>query len=78
MAKKMVTNETLIKDLLNDLSSIELAILRERIVMIMDITKKSIEDNPNEWEKYIISPTLYIGLQKKVNKFLGFEKTELF
>jgi len=78
MAKKMVTNETLIKDLLNDLSSIEIAILRERIVMIMDITKKSIEDNPNEWEKYIISPTLYIGLQEKVNKFLGFEKTELF
>jgi hypothetical protein len=77
MAKKMVTNETLIKDLLNDLSSIELAMLRERIVMIMDITKKSIEDNPNEWEKYIIHPSLYVGLHEKVNKFIGFDKTKL-
>jgi hypothetical protein len=78
MGKKMATNETLIKDLLKELSGIEIAILRERIVTIMDATKQSIENNPNEWEKYIISPTLYIGLQEKVNKFLGFGKTELF
>ena len=77
MAKKMVTNETLIKDLLKELSSIEIAILRERIVKIMDATKQSIENNPNEWENYIIHTSLYIGLQEKVNKVLGFEKTKL-
>lgn len=75
MKTKIKTNETMIKSLLNDLSSIETAILRERIVKIMEITTKSIENEPEEWGKNpIIHPSLYLNIAKKVNEHLGFDK----
>jgi hypothetical protein len=72
MAKKIATNETMIKDLFKDLNGIELALLRERIVMVMDVTKQSIENDPTQWEKSIIHPSLYMGLYDKVQKHIGF------
>jgi hypothetical protein len=72
MATKLKTNETMVKELLKDLSGFELAMFRERIVMIMDITKQSIENNPSQWENSIVHPSLYLGLYDKVNKHIGF------
>lgn len=72
MATKLATNETMIKDLLKELSGFELALLRERIVAIMDNTIESIENHPTQWEKSIVHPSLYLELHKKVNKHIGF------
>ena len=72
MAKKLATNETMVKDLLKELSGFELALLRERIVKIMDTTIESIENNPTQWEKSIVHPSMYQELHKKVTKHIGF------
>lgn len=78
MATKLATNETMIKDLIKDLNGIELAILRERIVMIMDITKQSIENEPLQWQNSILHPSLYIDLHSKVNEHIGFNDKKQF
>jgi len=72
MATKLATNETMIKDLFKELNIIELALLRERIVKIMDTTIESIENNPTEWENSIVHPSVYQELHKKVTKHIGF------
>ena len=72
MAIKLKTNETMVKELLKDLNGFELAILRERIVMVMDITKQSIEKNPSQWTNGIVHPSLYMGVYDKVQKHIGF------
>jgi hypothetical protein len=72
MTTKLKTNETMVKELLKELSGFELALLRERIVKIMDTTIESIENNPTQWENCIVHPSMYLELHKKVNKHIGF------
>lgn len=62
----------MINDLINDLEDFDLVLLRERIVMIMEMTEKSIKENPETWKNGIISPSLYTKLFDKVNKHIGF------
>lgn len=74
MANKLKTNEQMLRALLKDLDGIEAAILRERIVVIMEQSKKSIEANPEKWNNPIIHPNEYLKLEKKVQLHLGFSK----
>lgn len=75
MKKPIKTNETMLKALFNDLSGIETALLRERIVKIFEITKKSIEESPEEWAKNpIVHPNAYLRLGEKVTEYIGFNK----
>ncbi len=72
MITNFPTNEQKINDLIEDLSSIELALLRERIVTIMEITIASINDNPDKWQNGFVAPSLYFKLNEKVQKHIGF------
>jgi len=65
------TNEQSFKSLLKDLHQVELAILRERILKIMELTIEDIERNSTNWEKAIVQPNLFINLNEKIQKHLG-------
>ena len=65
------TNEQSFKSLIKDLHQVELAILRERILKIMDLTIEDIQRNPNDWEKQIVQPNVMINLNEKIQKHLG-------
>jgi len=65
------TNEQSFKSLLKDLHQVELAILRERILKIMDLTIEDIQRNPNDWEKQIVQPNVMMNLNEKIQKHLG-------
>jgi hypothetical protein len=72
MITNFPTNEQKIKDLIEDLTSVELAMLRERIVSVMELTLQSINDNPSKWQNGFIAPSLYFELNAKVEKHIGF------
>lgn len=76
MKKEVIrkTNEQMFRSLFKDLSPIEMALLRERIVKIMKMTKQSIEKDSSKFDNPIISHSVYIGLDNKVNKHLGFKE----
>lgn len=65
------TNEQSFKSLIKDLHQVELAILRERILKIMELTIEDIQRNPNDWEKQIVQPNVMINLNEKIQKHLG-------
>ena len=65
------TNEQSFKSLLKDLHQVELAILRERILKVMELTMEDIERNPKDWEKAIVQPNLFMNLNEKIQKHLG-------
>jgi hypothetical protein len=72
MKKKIEqTNEQSFKSLLKDLHQVELAILRERILKIMDLTLDDIQRNPKDWEKQIVQPNVMMNLNEKIQKHLG-------
>ena len=48
-------------------------LLRERIVMIMELTMDDIKNNPESWDKGVISPSLYKDLADMVQKSMGYE-----
>lgn len=62
----------MLKALLKDLSLMEIAILRERIMCINDLTRKSLKNEPEKWSNGIVSPHLYEALCDKVEKHIGF------
>jgi hypothetical protein len=70
--KKSLNNEQMLKALIKDLDLMELAILRERLLTIGDMTQQSIKEEPNAWEKGFIAPRIYQGVCDKINKHLGF------
>jgi hypothetical protein len=69
---KIKTNDQMIKALLKDLSPIEIAILRERIVKIFEMTEEAIKANPEAFQNPIIPSSFYGIVGDKVNKHLGF------
>jgi len=72
MKKKIQqTNEQSFKSLLKDLHQVELAILRERILKVMELTMQDIEENPKDWEKQIVQPNIMVNLNQKIQKHLG-------
>lgn len=67
-----MTNEKAFSKLLKEVSPIQLAILRERVLKVMEITDQSIQDNPDAWNNGFIDVSIYKSLSELVNKHLGF------
>ena len=70
---KIKNNEEMLIELIKTNSPILNSLLRERIVMFLEMTKKSIEENPEKWENGFISSSLYIDLFNNVNDKIGFK-----
>ena len=68
MKQKKVTNEQAFKNLLKNIDTISLALLRERILAICEDTAENLEENG------FISKKLYVGLNEIVQKHLGYNK----
>lgn len=69
MKNKVITNDIAFKNLLKNIDSVSLALLRERILVICEYTA---EESKN-WENSLISPNLYTKLNEIVKLHLGFE-----
>jgi len=70
-----MTNDKAIKNLvkaLNNEHPLFYAILRERIIKIMEMTMESIETEPERWNNNIIHPDVYKSLDQIVQKHLSF------
>lgn len=70
MAKRIKTNEDMLKALFKSLHTMEAALLRERIQRIADITRAGIEKKPTDFDNPIVSHTAYLGLCDKIDKYL--------
>jgi len=71
-----MTNDKAIKNLVKALdkeNQIGFALLRERILKIMEITMDSIETNPEAWQNPFIHPNQYKLLNEIVQKHLSFK-----
>lgn len=70
------TNEEAIDELIEDLRNtphaVGLALLRERLLTISDITKKSIKEHPKDWENPIFSTGMYEDLCRRIDRHLTF------
>tara|TARA_R110000868_G_scaffold103241_2_gene284375 strand:- start:10053 stop:10280 length:228 start_codon:yes stop_codon:yes gene_type:complete len=71
--KKTPTNDQAFKNLLKDLHPLHVALLRERVLKIMDMTIEDIENNPDNWKNPFIHPESFVGLNEQVKKHLGFD-----
>jgi hypothetical protein len=71
--KKPKTNEQMFKALFKEIHGSMLeALLRERVVKIMEITIQSIEESPEQWENSFIGASAYKKLNEVVQKHIGF------
>lgn len=70
--KKIKSNDEMLIELIKTNAPILNALLRERIVMFMEMTKKDIEENPEKWDNIFIHSSLYIALCDNVNNKIGF------
>jgi hypothetical protein len=70
--KKNQTNEQLLRKLISANSPMENALLRERIIKVMELTIEDMGKNPNEWRKGFIAESLIVDLSNNVNKIIGF------
>lgn len=62
--KNLNIEEKLIK-FIKSLHPIEVAILNERIIKIMEITKQDAEENPDDYSNVFVSHTTFIDLADK-------------
>lgn len=70
-----MTNDKAIKNLVKALDKenpMGFALLRERILHIMDMTMESIENEPEKWANPFIHPSVYKSLNEIVQKHLSF------
>ena len=70
--KKNQTNEQLLRKLISSNSPMENAILRERIIKVMEMTIEDMKENPDTWRKGFIAESLIVDLSNNVNKIIGF------
>ncbi len=68
--KKKPTNESKLKKLIALNSPILNALLLERICKIMEITQEDMKENPKNWERSIIHPSLFHQLNDNVRETL--------
>ena len=74
-SSKPKTNDQALKSLVKDIEgSIYGALLRERILTIMQVTLQDIEEHPEHWNNAFIHPSMYINLNNIVQEHLGFNK----
>ena len=67
--KKTITNEQALKNLIKDLDSVSISLLRERILAICEYTANNSEEISNSF----INPRLYVELNTVVKKHLGYK-----
>ena len=72
MKRKSKTNDQMLIELIKSNSPMQNAILRERIVVMMNATVKSINEDPERWNNAIVHSSLYVELNDNVNKVIGF------
>ena len=70
--KKNKTNEELLRKLIRTNSPMENALLRERIIKVMELTIEDMGKNPDECRKGFIAESLILDLSNNVNKIIGF------
>jgi hypothetical protein len=72
--KKQLTNDKMIMNLVKELSTTAIgnALLRERLMDMVDRTRLSLKTQPNAWKNGIISPALYEDLCDRIEKHLGY------
>ena len=70
-SKKQQTNESRLKKLIAENPTILNALLVERILKIMEITEEDIKENPQDWERSLISPSLWHQLNTNVQRTLN-------
>ena len=71
-----MTNDKAIKALVKALdkqNQLGFALLRERILKIMEITMHSIETEPESWKNPFIHPDMYRSLNEIVQEHLAFK-----
>jgi hypothetical protein len=71
---KIKTNEQMFKAFFKDINQFEMALLRERMALMMEITRETIVESPEKWPNGFIDPKFYIQLADKFEKHLGFNK----
>jgi len=69
--KKKPTNESRLKKLIAENPPILNALLVERILKIMEITEEDIKENPQDWERSLIHPSLWHQLNNNVQSVLN-------
>ena len=68
---KKPTNESRLKKLIAENPTILNALLLERILKIMEITEEDIKENPQDWERSLIHPSLWHQLNDNVQRNLN-------
>lgn len=71
---KTKTNEQAIIGLIKSLHPIHVALLRERIMVVMEMTIEDIDNNPADWRNGIIHPDAFRQLHEEVKNHLAFDK----
>jgi len=74
--KKNKTNTQSLKALIvtiEKMNPVLNALLRERIIKIMEMTMEDIKDNPNNWNDSFISALLIKTLAEQVEKIIGYD-----
>ena len=72
--KKGKSPSLLIRNLVKELNPLELAVLRERVLHICEMTKQDIVMNPKKYERHIISPALIVSCMDKCITGLAYEE----
>lgn len=71
-----MTNDKAIKALVKALdkqNQLGFALLRERILKVMEMTMESIENNPEAWQNPFVHPDMYRSLNEIVQEHLAFK-----
>jgi hypothetical protein len=63
-----------IRNLIKDLNHVELALLRERILHICELTQQDLKLNPHKWNRGFIAPALVESTMDKCIKGLSSEE----
>lgn len=69
-SKKQQTNESRLKKLIAENPPILNALLLERILKIVEITQEDMQENPEDWQRSIIHPSLWHQLFNNINNIL--------
>jgi hypothetical protein len=68
--KKKLTNEMRLKKLISTNHPLLNALLVERICKIMEITEEDMKENPENWARSIIHPSLFHQLNDNIKEIL--------
>ncbi len=68
---KQRTNEDYLKALLKNITTIEAALLRERIQKIADMTRDSIAKDSKPFNNILVGPTDWLRLCDKIDLYLA-------